>query len=95
MMKLLMGPHGEIREFLIDYVENQLPIAKKFQFWFHLVLCKDCNSYLRRYNSSVKLSQNFLDDPPPEKLVHLTLKFLEERMPEDKKKGEEAPNPSP
>lgn len=65
MMKLLMGPHAEIREFLIDYVENQLPIAKKFQFWFHLVLCKDCNSYLRRYNSSVKISQNFLEDPPP------------------------------
>ena len=95
MMKLFMGPHGEIREFLIDYVENQLPVAKKFQFWMHLVLCTDCNSYLRRYNSSVKFYQNFLDDPPPEKLVHLTLKFLEERMPEDKKKGEEAPNPSP
>ena len=95
MMKLLMGPHAEIREFLMDYVENQLPIAKKFQFWLHLVLCWDCNTYLRRYNSSVKLSQNFLEDPPPEKLVNLTLKFLEERLPEDKKKGEEAPNPSP
>ena len=65
MMKLLMGPHGEIREFLIDYVENQLPVAKKFQFWIHLVLCEDCNSYLRRYNSSVKISRNFLEDPPP------------------------------
>lgn len=95
MMKLLMGPHGEIREFLIDYVENQLPVAKKFQFWIHLVLCKDCNSYLRRYNSSVKLSKNFLDDPPPEELVNLTMKFLQERITEDNQKVEEVPNPSP
>ena len=91
MMKLLMGTHAEIREFLIDYVENELPFLKKYQFWIHLMLCTDCSQYLRRYDTSIKLSKNYLNDPPPEELVNLTLKFLDERLEEDKKKSEGAP----
>ena len=93
MMKLLMGTHAEIREFLINYVENKLPTVKRYQFWIHLVLCRDCNNYLRRYDTSIKISQNFLNDPPPEELVNLTMKFLDERMEEDKKKVEGSPCP--
>ena len=91
MMKLMMGTHSEIREFLIDYLENQLPALKKMQFRLHLVLCKDCDEYLRKYDSSIKRSRNFLNDPPPEELVNLTLKFLEDHRPPD----EEVPDSDP
>ena len=94
MMKLLMGTHAEIREFLIDYVENKLPLLKKIQFRIHLMLCIDCSKYLQRYDTSTKLSKNFLNDPPPEELVNLTLKFLDERMEEDKKEVEGTPCPN-
>lgn len=94
MMKLLMGTHAEIREFLIDYVENKLPSLKKYQFWMHLLLCKDCGEYLRRYNTSVKLSKNFLEDPPPEELINLTMKFLDDKMAEAGKTKTDSPSPS-
>lgn len=86
MIKLLMGTHAEIREFLINYLENELPALKKYQFWLHLLLCKDCGNYLRKYDSSVKLSQHYLQDPPPEELVKLTMSFMEERLPAEDRK---------
>lgn len=89
-MKLLAGTHSEIREFLIHYLERELPVLKQWQFRLHLLLCKDCSDYLRKYDSSVKLARNYLDDPPPEELVSLTLKFLDAHIPED----ERNPDPS-
>jgi hypothetical protein len=79
MIKLLAGTHAEVREFLIDYVEHALPPLKQMQFRLHLLLCKGCTDYLRRYRTSVDLARSYLSDPPPEELVELTLKFLEER----------------
>jgi hypothetical protein len=89
MMKLLAGTHAEVREFLIDYLEHALPLLKRWQFRLHLLLCKDCADYLRRYDTSVKLAQSYLSDPPPPELVELTLKFLEQRLPGP----DGAPNP--
>ena len=80
MMKLLMGTHTEIREFLINYLEGRQPPLKAWQFRFHLFMCPDCKEYLKRYNSSVKLARNFLTDPPPEALVNLTMKFVKEHQ---------------
>lgn len=79
MMKLLMGTHAEVREFLIDYLEDQLSALKKVQFRLHLLMCKECGEYLRKYDSSVSLAQHYLEDPPPPELVELTLRFLDER----------------
>lgn len=82
MMKLLMGTHTEVREFLASYLEGYLPLHKALQFRVHLLLCQDCQAYLARYNDSVSLARNYLDDPPPEELVELTLRFLHENTPE-------------
>lgn len=94
MMKLLMGTHTEIREFLVNYLEDKLPALKKYQFQMHLLLCKDCGNYLGKYRSSIDLSKNYLDDPPPRELVNLTLKFIEDNLEEKKKESEPEPSPS-
>ena len=88
MMKLLMGTHAEVREFLIDYLEGQLSLLKRAQFRLHLLLCVDCEAYLRKYDSSVKLARHYLSDPPPDELVELTLRFLDARRTADKSGGE-------
>ena len=75
MMKLLMGTHAEVREFLIDYLEDQISMLKQVQFRLHLLMCKECTNYLRKYADSVSLAQHYLDDPPPQELVDLTLRF--------------------
>ncbi len=95
MMKLLMGTHAEVREFLIKFLEDKLPALKKYQFQMHLLLCKDCKNYLGKYRSSIELSKNYLDDPPPQELVNLTLKFIEEKLEEKKKESEPGPYTSP
>ena len=82
MMKLIAGTHAEVREFLLHYLEGELPALKRMQFRLHLLLCPACTDYLRTYDSSVKLARSYLSDPPPQELVELTLKFLDERLPE-------------
>ena len=79
MMKILVGTHAEVREFLLHYLEHELPLLKQLQFRLHLLLCPRCTAYLRQYRASVELAQAYLDDPPPEELVELTLRFLDER----------------
>ena len=79
MMNLLIGTHAEVREFLLHYLEHDLPLLKRLQFRMHLLMCPGCSTYLRKYRASVELSQAYLNDPPPPELVELTLKFLDER----------------
>ena len=79
MMKLLLGTHAEVREFLCDYLDRRLPVLKRVQFRLHLLLCAECGAYLRRYTNSLTLARNFLADPPPQELVDLTLRFLEQQ----------------
>lgn len=81
MMRLMMGTHTEVREFLASYLEGRLPLHKALQFRLHLSLCRDCQVYLARYNDSVSLARNYLADPPPEELVELTLSFLHGQTP--------------
>ena len=92
MIKLLMGTHVEIREFLMDYLDGRLPWLKSIQFRLHLLLCPSCGDYLRTYNSSLVLARNYLGDPPPDELVELTLKFVEERTARAKQDPEPKPN---
>ncbi len=66
-----------IREFLMDFLDGRLPWFNGLKFRFHILRCKSCRGYLRRYSTSVKLFQNILDDPPPDELVNLTLDFLD------------------
>lgn len=80
MMKVLMGTHAEVREFLLHYLEHDLPLRKRLQFRLHLLMCRPCAAYLRQYRASVELAQAYLDDPPPPELVDLTLKFLEDHQ---------------
>lgn len=97
MMKLLMGTHAEVREFLAHYLDGELPVLKQMQFRLHLLMCKDCGEYLHRYDSAVKLARNYLADPPPDELVNLTLRFLEQRTPaadaDVEPEGEAKPSP--
>ena len=79
-MVALMRNCDDIRDFLLEYLEKRLPRFDAWAFRFHLLTCPKCRGYLERYNTSVALSQNILDDPPPSELVNLTLEFLNKRI---------------
>ena len=79
-MVALMRNCDDIRDFLLEYLEKRLPRFDAWAFRFHLFTCPKCRGYLERYSTSVALSQNILDDPPPSELVNLTLEFLNKRI---------------
>ena len=67
----------EVRTFLMDYLDNELPIFDAVLFRLHVLLCSACRKYLNRYTDSVTLAKNILDDPPPPELVNLSTEFLQ------------------
>lgn len=43
-------------EFLIDYLDGQLPEAEKFKFESHIAFCKDCEVYLENYRKAAAIA---------------------------------------
>ncbi len=70
----------ECTEFLLDYVENDLPAAERARFEAHLAVCPDCVTYLRGYEQTIRLGQavcredhDAVADEVPEELVQAIL----------------------
>jgi len=70
----------EFTEFLIDYVENDLPAAERATFDDHLKSCPECVTYLRGYEQTIRLGKavckedhDAVNDAVPEELVQAIL----------------------
>ena len=50
-------------EFLVDYLEGELPKAQQALFEEHLSVCSSCVAYLSNYRDTVALSKAALFDP--------------------------------
>jgi anti-sigma factor RsiW len=57
----------EFVEFLMAYLERELPTAEREEFERHLDRCPDCVNYLATYEETVRLGKGLCDDPdgPP------------------------------
>lgn len=71
----------EFVEFIIDYVDGQLPAEQREVFQKHLDLCPPCLEYLESYKRTIELGRvacckHEEDSPPkmPEGLVQAILK---------------------
>jgi anti-sigma factor RsiW len=68
----------EINDFLMDYVNRELPAPERDIFEAHLGLCPECVDYLRSYEQTIKLSHECAAPPcdagpPPERLIQAIL----------------------
>jgi anti-sigma factor RsiW len=72
----------ELTDFLDDYVEGRLSLARRVSFEVHLAMCRDCRRYLASYRRTIALAKNAgaagsgseADSPPmPAKLVEAIL----------------------
>lgn len=69
----------EIADFLLDYVENNLPALVRDRFEEHLQICPDCVYYLDTYRDTIRLGrlacqEDFLTLVDlPEELLHAIL----------------------
>ena len=70
----------ELTEFLIDYVDGGLAPAERVAFDEHLARCADCVTYLRNYETTIRLGKELctdehdaVADDVPEELVQAIL----------------------
>lgn len=76
----LMITCKELEEFILDYLDGTLPWRQRFIFNLHLLICRECRSYLKAYRRAVGLGQAVFRDPNapipddvPEELVQAIL----------------------
>jgi len=62
----------DVADFLVDYVDGDLPAPVRQQFEAHLGVCPACVSYLQQYRDTIRLVAGVSDDllaAMPEDLV--------------------------
>ncbi len=52
----LMITCREFEDFMIDYLESELPNRQKFEFELHLKVCRECRDYMAAYKRVIEVS---------------------------------------
>lgn len=90
-VKGLMLKHGprmitcrEFEGFILDYLDDALPVAQRRIFELHMKICRECRDYLAAYQRSIALGKAAFQDPDgpvpddvPEDLVRAILEARE------------------
>lgn len=66
----------ECTDFLIDYLNGDLPAAQQRVFEGHLELCPPCVAYLESYRATLALGELVREEPAeplPDAMVHAIL----------------------
>lgn len=76
----LMMSCAELDGFVVDYLDGTLPPPQRRIFTLHLLLCRECRSYLERYRRAIALGRAVFQEPTapvpddvPEDLVRAIL----------------------
>ena len=70
----------EFEDFMIGYMEGDLPAGQRRVFEFHMKICRECRDYMAAYKRTIEISGRAFEDqgapvPPevPEDLVQAIL----------------------
>ncbi len=70
----------EVVEVVTDFLEGQLPVARRDLFERHMAMCTWCQTYLEQMRETLAAAGRLRDDDVPEPLVDsLALAFRAER----------------
>jgi predicted anti-sigma-YlaC factor YlaD len=91
MFHTLAYPCAQIREFVYDYLEGDLPGIVRLRFRVHLMGCKDCRGFVRLYRLAANPAAFREETPPPAEMLDRTLRFLEREgvLPKDERETKE------
>jgi len=65
---LATGPHltcQQLIDFVMSYLDNELPAGQRAEFDRHMAACPSCVDYLKTYEKTVQLTKTACDDPVP------------------------------
>ena len=70
----------EFEDFILDYLDDNLPVQQRFRFERHISICRECQQYLQAYQRTLEISQAafpapdaMLPDEVPEDLIKAIL----------------------
>lgn len=55
--------------FMVDYLDDDLPVKQRLACWLHVTMCRDCARYVREYRRTIALGKQAfeeLDAPVPD-----------------------------
>ena len=59
----LMITCREFEDFILAYMDGELPDRQRFVFELHLKICRECRDYLAAYRRTIEVSQRAFEDP--------------------------------
>lgn len=69
---------AEFEQFIVDYLDDTLPVAQRKLFERHLRVCRECKDYLARYQLNQKIYTQYYQAD-----AEIKSKTLDEDIPED------------
>jgi anti-sigma factor RsiW len=58
----------QLIDFIMSYLENELPDEERSEFDRHMAVCPSCVNYLKTYEKTVLLAKACADDPVPDEV---------------------------
>ena len=59
----LMITCRQFEDFILAYLDGELPDKQKFIFELHLKICSDCRDYLAAYQRTIEISKRAFEKP--------------------------------
>jgi anti-sigma factor RsiW len=70
----------DVAEFLLEYVEGELPVEARRRFDEHMAICPDCVRYLQHYTETIKAGRLAMaEDVPADVPDELVIAILRAR----------------
>ncbi len=67
-------------DFMIDFLEQNLPFSQRVGCWLHVKMCRDCTKFVRQYQQTIALGKQAFEEPNdpvpesvPEDLINAAL----------------------
>ncbi len=61
-MPLMMNCR-QFEDFILAYLEGELPERQRFVFELHLKVCRECRDYLAAYRRTIEISKRAFEEP--------------------------------
>lgn len=59
----LMITCRQFEDFILAYLEGELPDRQRFVFELHLKVCRECRDYLAAYRRTIEISKRAFEEP--------------------------------